>query len=134
MRLWIIAAMLAAPASAQANTTIAIENHSTEPLVLKVDRSPKGHEATLAGVLAPGRMTAAVKPAAKVLSMHHEAEDHLFDLRYIDETGDGCRFRAVREPHSPAFVRIVPIADPIGNGRCEARTGPTQGDFVFLAR
>ena len=133
MRICLIAALLVTPAGAAARTTIAIENHSRDTLVLQVDQSPKGHEANLAGVLPPGRATAAVKPSAKVLSTTAEAEDHLFDLRYVDEAGDGCRFRAIVEPHSVAFARIVPAADSIGEGRCQARTGATQGDFVFFA-
>lgn len=134
MRTWLMALLLTAPSAAAASTTIAVENHSRGTLVLELERSPKGHEAQLAGVLPPGRATAAVKPASKVLSPSAEAEDHVFELRYVDEAGDGCRFRAIVEPHSPAFARIVPVADPIGRGRCEASTGSTRGDFVFLAR
>jgi hypothetical protein len=134
MRYRLMALLLVAPSAAAANTTIAIENHSRGTLTLALERSPKGHEAKLAGTLPPGRATAAVKPAAKILSPQAEAEDHVFDLRYVDEAGDGCRFRAVVERHSPAFARIVPVADAIGRGRCEASTGATRGDFVFLAR
>lgn len=134
MRYWFMVLLLVAPSAALASTTIAIENHSRGTLTLEVERSPKGHEAQLAGTLPPGRATAAVKPAAKVLSTRAEAEDHVFDLRYVDEAGDGCRFRTVVEGHSSAFARIVPVADAIGRGRCEAGTGATLGDFVFLAR
>lgn len=134
MRPWITALLLVAPASALASTTIAIENRSRGTLILAVDKSPKGHEAGLAGTLPPGRATAAVKPSAKILSPRSEVDEHLFDLRYVTEAGDGCRFRTVVESHSAAFAQIVPVADPIGRGRCEATTGATRGDFVFLAR
>jgi hypothetical protein len=127
------AALLIGTASPAA-TSVRVENRTFSSLNLKVDAWPERQSAKLAPVVRGQGGTVAFKPGAKVLAEPSEAHRHLISLAYLDQAGEGCRFRTVPVRHTPALVRIVPEAEAIGSFRCEASTGSTIGDFVFTVR
>lgn len=125
--------LLAAPAAASA-TTVTVHNRSAAPVRLAVDKSPNGYEEYLRPVMGPGLISSVRKPNGKVLMPHAQADQASFVIRYVDEQGSGCRFSVLPVRHSGAYTRALPVAEPIGDGRCEATTGSTIGDFVFMVR
>ncbi|KTF68125.1 hypothetical protein ATB93_15215 [Sphingomonas sp. WG] len=120
-------------AGAAGATTIRVENHSAATLSLSAHDATGGLQRQLRGTLLPHASTFVRRPGGKVLALRREADKHLFDIVVTSEDGRGCRFRTVAEQHSEEWVLIIPVAHPIGTGRCEARTGRTIGDFVFIA-
>lgn len=125
-------ALLFAPALAQA-TTITVENRSARAISAGAPVMPTGYE-DLHAVIAPGTTSSAWKDGGKVLVPHDHAPAAAAALAYVDASGSGCRFSVEATRHSSAYAILRPVAEPIGAGRCEARTGSTIGDFVFVMR
>ncbi|WP_010544100.1 hypothetical protein [Sphingomonas elodea] len=123
---------LCAPGLASA-TTVRVENRSDITLKLHVEHARADIKRHLRPTLSPHTSTFVRQVGGKVLAPRDEANGHLVDIVVTDATGRGCRFRTVAERHSDAMVLIVPVAAPVGAGHCEARTGRTIGDFVFIA-
>lgn len=125
--------LLTAPSTAWA-TTVTVHNRSSLPVTLAVDKSPSGYEDHLRPVMEPGLISSVHKPGGKVLMPHAQADEASFAIRYLDQSGSGCRFSVTSVRHSGAYARALPVAEPIAGGRCEASTGRTIGDFVFTVR
>lgn len=123
-----------APSTAALATTVTVHNRSQQPMRLAVDKPLSGYEEPLSASVEPGFVALTYKPGGKVLMPHAEAEGAAFSVRYVDESGAGCRFSVTPVRHSSAYARAVPVAEPIGDARCEAATGSTIGDFVFTVR
>ncbi|PAX07023.1 hypothetical protein [Sphingomonas lenta] len=123
-----------APSAPAWATTVTVHNRSQQPLRLAVDKPLSGYEQPLSASVEPGFLALTRKPNGKVLMPHAEADGAAFSVRYVDERGAGCRFSVTPVRHSGAYARAVPVAEPIGDGRCEAATGSTIGDFVFTVR
>lgn len=123
---------LATPAMVQA-TTLTVENRSGRQVSLTITKAPVDYD-VLDPTLRPGATFAAFKPGGKVLMPHDDADRATFEITYVDQRGAGCRFGVMPIRHSTTWTKIKPMAAPIGDGRCEARTGSTIGDFVFVVR
>lgn len=134
MRACLMTLVLLAAPSAGSATTVTVHNRSSASVALAVDDAPGGYEQHLRAVMEPGLISSVRKPGGKVLMPHDQADQPRFVIRYVDATGSGCRFSVTSVRHSGAYARAVPVAEPIGSGRCEARTGSTIGDFVFVVR
>ncbi|WP_245653719.1 hypothetical protein [Sphingomonas pituitosa] len=123
---------MAVPGLASA-TTIRVENRSNANLKVSVKHAPGDVLQALPPTLSPHAIAFVRRPNVKVLTPTEEAKADLIDIIVTDRNGRGCHFRTIAEPHSDALVLIVPVATAIGSAHCEARTGRTIGDFVFLA-
>lgn len=132
LKLLAATALVSTPALAQA-TTITVENRSFRPVTMNARQAPPGYEA-LHATIAPGAMSDAWKEGGKVLMPHDQAASATVRLDYVDANGAGCRFSVAPVRHSAAWAKVRPVAEPIGGGACEARTGSTIGDFVFIVR
>lgn len=132
LKLLLLSIALGVPGFASA-TTIRVENRSNANLKLTVKHAPGDVLHNLARTLSPHGITFVRRPGVKVLTPTDEAKADLIDIIVIDRNGRGCHFRTIAEPHSDALVLIVPVATSIGLAHCEARTGRTIGDFVFVA-
>ncbi len=132
IKLLLLSIALCAPGLAGA-TTIRVENRSSTKLKLTVKHAPGDVIHTLPPTLSPHAIALVRRPGVKVLTPTNEAAADLIDIVVTDRNGRGCHFRTIAEPHSDALVLIVPVATAIGSSHCEARTGRTIGDFVFIA-
>lgn len=127
--LWPIMALLLTPAPAK---TVVIENRTERPVHLRENRMPGHFVNAPTARIAPGSAEWLGSPLGKIMVPVSEADQHRLELSYVDEQGNGCRFVAAIETHSNAWVRLRPAASAIGTARCEARTGRTVGDFVYV--
>jgi hypothetical protein len=129
-----LAALFLAAATPATATTVTVANLSDRSHRLEVVRPPTDLDAELRDVVRPGAMATARKAGGKVLAAIDEADRAAFSMRYLDERGHGCHFGVIPVRHTSFMARLVPQASPVGAGRCEARTGSTIGDFVFVVR
>lgn len=138
MKIWWLRALLAimallAPASAGA-TTIRIENRSARPVGLSTIKAPGGYDMNLRSRIEPGGGLLLRNPAGKVLMPHDAVDAAVFIFAYVDLKGNGCRFSLFPYRYNSSFSKLKPLAEPINDGVCAARTGATIGDFEFTVR
>lgn len=134
MRFFTSLLLCAFAAPAAATTTVTVSNLSGASLRLHVEQPLAGYERNLDETVPPGDTALASKPGGKVLATKADARRSAFAISYLDDKGSGCRFSASPVRHTTEMALIVPAAEPVGDRRCEARTGSTIGDFVFVVR
>ena len=114
--------------------SIAVENESGRAVKLAGMEVPTHYSDAPRTVLGPGSGDRIVTARGRIILPHDQAGADLVTLRYHDGEGNGCIFTTKVVRHTSAWSKLKPAATPIGSGQCDARTGRTIGDFVYVVR
>ena len=114
--------------------TIVVENDSPRVMTLKGADMPEHYDALPKAPLAPTASIRLASGKGKILVSHELSGAEAVRFHYADDTGNGCVFHVAATDHSASWKKLKPRAEPIGDGVCEARTGRTIGDFVYVVR
>jgi hypothetical protein len=116
------------------STTVAVENHSRQPVELTERQIPAHYAATPRSSIAAGGSDRIASTDGKIIMPNAEVAREAVSLRYLDARGNGCLFSTRIVQYTPAWSKLKPQAVPINGGKCKARTGRTIGDFVYVIR
>jgi hypothetical protein len=115
-------------------TTVLIENSSDRTVTLRESQIPDHYERLSRTTLVPQASDRAVSFTGKLLVPHDRSAAEAVRLHYVDARGEGCIFTVAPIDHSTSWKLLKPRAEAIGAAVCEARTGSTSGDFVYVIR
>ncbi|UUL84055.1 hypothetical protein [Sphingomonas qomolangmaensis] len=114
--------------------TIVIENSSARALTLIAAEIPSHYAPLPQTPLLP---TASIRTASrrgKIFVPHDHSKTEAVRIHYADDIGNGCVFHVATADHSASWKKLKPRAERRGNAVCEARTGRTITDFVYVVR
>jgi hypothetical protein len=114
--------------------TILVENSSTRPISLKAAKLPDHYAPLSRAPLMPQTTDRVASREGKLFVPHDRSEQEAVHLHYTDAKGRGCIFLVAPTPHSASWQKLKPRAQAVGGATCEARTGRTIGDFVYVIR
>jgi hypothetical protein len=115
-------------------TTISVENSSPRAFVLKTAEIPSHYEPLSIAALKPMASVRSVSRRGKIFVPHADSVAETVRLHFADERGNGCIFHVAATDHSASWKKMKPRAERLGDAVCEARTGRTIGDFVYVVR
>jgi hypothetical protein len=116
------------------STTIAVENRSDRAMRLIHKRLPAHYPDAIPTRLAPGMSDRIGSVVGKIMLPHEHAAAEVIEVHYVDGAGNGCHFATRVVRHTDRWAKLKPSAVTIGDAECEARTGSTSGDFVYVVR
>lgn len=117
------------------SNTILVENASGAQMTLIEASLPQHYEPLVpATTVAPAETVRSMSRTAKILVPHSASAEEAVRLHFTDARGNGCVFEVAPTPHSPTWQKMRPRARALGTATCEARTGRTIGDFVYVVR
>lgn len=115
-------------------TTILVENHSPRAVQLSDAQMPAHYAPLSRKPLMPQTTDRAASIRGKLFVPHDRGSEEAVTLQYLDAQGQGCIFMVAPTPHSASWQKLKPRAQSVGAAVCEARTGRTVGDFVYVIR
>ena len=115
-------------------TTIQVENNSGRPMRLSAAQLPAHYAPLSRTPLMPQATDRVASVTGKLLVPHDRSAEEAVRLHYLDAEGRGCIFTVAPTPHSASWRKLKPRAQAVGGAVCEARTGRTIGDFVYVIR
>jgi hypothetical protein len=115
-------------------TTILIENRSARSVQLSEARLPAHYAPLSRAPLVPQATDRVASTEGKLFVPHDQSGEEAVSLRYVDSEGRGCIFVVDPTPHSASWRKLKPRAHALRDAVCEAWTGRTIGDFVYVIR
>lgn len=114
--------------------TIVIENSSPRPLTLVTAQLPSHYAPLPAAPLLPTASIRTISRSGKIFVPHDHSKTEAVRIHYADDSGNGCVFHVAPTDHSASWKKLKPRAERLGAALCEARTGRTIADFVYVVR
>lgn len=114
--------------------TIVVENSSPHAMTLKATEMPSHYEPLPSTALLPTASVRSASRRGKILVPHAQGKAEAVRLHYADSAGNGCIFHVAATDHSASWKKLKPRAERVGTAVCEARTGRTIADFVYVVR
>ena len=126
--------MLAMAAFVTTSTTISVENNSHRKVILREAKIPGHYDPDPHKDIGPRGFDRLASRSGKILVPPGQGSAEAVRLVYADTVGNGCIFHLAPIEHSASWTELRPAAEPMGDAQCEARTGRTRGDYIYVVR
>ena len=126
--------MFAVAALVTTSTTISVENNSLRQVSLRESKIPGHYGPDPLKGIGPRGFDRLASRTGKILVPPGQGSAEAVRLVYADAAGNGCIFHLAPTGHSASWTKLQPAAEPMGDAHCEARTGRTTGDYIYVVR